>query len=280
MRTPLKAGIAGVALATAATMMVGAPSATGDHQESSSAFGFSLGGSPGEPVAKFPEGPREAGGEIPAELEQLATGGILTVTADNDRATATVTDLTLLAGLEELPKELRDGLQELQALCAELPEDEAPTDEILGEIPGGLKDVINTPESLQELCNALAGGDFTNLAAVEALNAECDGNTGTVEVVNARLFNSDQALNDSDVKPNSSLLPPELAPLIEITLNRQTTQGDSFTVDGLVLKLGGEEVAVLASATCGGPIAHEPQPKQPKQAPIPTPVERSVPVTG
>ena len=47
------------------------------------------------------------------------------------------------------------------------------------------------------------------------------------------------------------MLPTELEPLIKITLNRQTTEGQNFTVDGLVVELGGEEVAVLASTTCG-----------------------------
>ena len=76
------------------------------------------------------------------------------------------------------------------------------------------------------------------------------------------------------------MLPAELDPLIKITLNRQTTEGKDFTVDGLVVELGGQEVAVLASTTCGGPIAHEPNPEQPQPAPTPTPVERNVPVTG
>src|SRR5215203_83946 len=99
---------AAVAVMAGSALLVAAPGASGDHQSSSSAYGFSLGGSPGEPAAKFPEGPREAGGELPAELEQLAAGGVLTVTAGDDNATAEVTDLTLGSGLEELPQELRE----------------------------------------------------------------------------------------------------------------------------------------------------------------------------
>ena len=77
MRITTKAGIAGVALATAATITFGAQSASGAHEERSSAYGISLGGTPGQPAAAFPEGPRTGGGELPAELEQLAAGGVL-----------------------------------------------------------------------------------------------------------------------------------------------------------------------------------------------------------
>jgi hypothetical protein len=280
MRIPTKAGIAGVALATAATMMFGAQSASGTHQERSSAFGFSLGGSPGQPAAKFPEGPSKAGGELPPELEQLAAGGILTVTAGNDRATAKVTDLTLGGGLAELPAELREGLQQISAVCAELPAEPAPDadQQLFEQLPIGLQELVNTPGNLRDLCGVIGDGTFAELAAIDTLQTECQGDSGTVAVSNVRTFGSTTPLNDTGNAPkNFSVLPEELKPLIEITLNRQTAKGQNFTVDGLVLKLGGQEVAVLASATCGGPIAHG---STPKQAPRPTPVPDNVPVTG
>ena len=63
--------------------------------------------------------------------------------------------------------------------------------------------------------------------------------------------------------------------------------GENFTVEGLRLEVGGQVVAVLASATCGGPAAAEPvvqqapaKPNKTKQAPKPTPVKTSAPVTG
>jgi len=280
MRIPLKVGVAGVALATAATMTFGVQSASGTHQERSSAYGFSLGGSPGEPAAKFPEGPRKAGGELPAELEQLAAGGVLTVTAGNDRATAKVTDLTLGGGLAQLPADLREGLQQISAACTELPAEPAPDidEQIFGQLPVGIQELVNTPGNLRDLCGVIGNGSFAQLASVDTLQAECRGDSGTVAVSNARIFGSTTALNDTGNAPaNFSVLPEELEPLIKVTLNRQATKGESFTVDGLVLELGGQEVAVLASATCGGPIAHR---STPRQAPRPTPVQDSVPVTG
>jgi hypothetical protein len=283
MKIRAKAGIVGVALTTTATMMLGVPSASGAHQSSASAYGFSLGGSPGEPAAKFPEGPRRAGGELPAELEQLAAGGVLMVTADDDRATARVTELTLGSGLEELPEELRTSLQQIQEACDQLPEEPAPDvdQEIFDQLPGELQELIDTPGNLRDLCLVLGAGTFTELASVDTLHVECNDKTGTVAVSDVRIFGSTTPVNDTgNVASNTSVLPAELEPLIKITLNRQTTEGEDFTVDGLVVELGGQEVAVLASTTCGGPIAHESSPEQLQPAPAPTPVKRDVPVTG
>ena len=283
MKIRAKAGITGIALATAATMMLGVPSASGDHQSSSSAYGFSLGGSPGEPAAKFPEGPRSAGGELPAELEQLAAGGVLTVTANDDRATAQVTDLTLGSGLEQLPEELRTALQQIKDACDQLPPepDDDVDQQIFDQLPGNLQELIDTPGNLRDLCLVIGGGTFAELASIDTLHVDCHDTTGSVAVTDVRIFGSTTAINDTDnVAPNTSVLPAELEPLIKITLNRQSTEGEDFTVDGLVVELGGQEVAVLASTTCGGPIAHEPNPEQPPPASTPTPVERNVPVTG
>lgn len=285
MKIHAKVAVAGVALATAATLMLGVPSASGDHQSRSSAYGFSLGGSPGEPAARFPEGPRSAGGELPAELEQLAAGGVLTVTAEDDRATAKVTDLTLGSGLDQLPEELRTALQQIKDACDQLPPEPVPDvdQQIFDQLPGNLQALIDTPGNLRDLCLVIGDGTFAELAAVDTLHVECDDRTGSVAVSDVRIFGSTAPINDTDnVAPNTSVLPAELEPLIKITLNRQTAVGEEFTVDGLVLELGGQEVAVLASTTCAGPIAHDdgPDPEQPPTAPTPTPVERNVPVTG
>ena len=284
MKLRTKAGITGIALATAATLTLGAPSASGTHQSESSAYGIAIGGEAEQPAAKYPDGPTSGGGEIPAELGSLAAGGILTVTAGNDQASAKITDLTLGSGLEQLPAELREGLQQIQAACEQLPEEPAEDidEQIFGQLPGELQELINTPGNLRDLCGVLGDGTFAQLASVDTLQAECNDKSGSVAVSKVSIFGSTTPVNDTDnVAPNTSVLPAELEPLIKVTLNRQTTSGENFTVDGLVVELGGEEVAVLASATCGGPIAHEPVDNpEPDPAPAPTPVERSVPVTG
>lgn len=284
MKMRTKAGVAGVALATATAVMVGAPSASGDHQSSSSAYGVSIGGQAGQPAVEYKGGePKTGGGELPAELGPLASGGVLTLTAGDDQASAKVTDLTLGGGLAQLPEELRTGLQQIQAACDQLPAEPAEDvdDQIFGQLPGELQELLDTPGNLRDLCMVLGGGTFAELASVDTLHVECNDDSGTVAVSGVSIFGSTTPVNDTDtVAPGTSVLPAELEPLIKITLNRQSTSGEDFTVDGLVLELGGQEVAVLASATCGGPIAHETEPREPARAPAPTPVERSVPVTG
>ena len=272
-----------VAVMAGSALLVAAPGASSADPSPSSAYGFSLGGSPGQPAAKFPEGPRNAGGELPAELGPLAAGGVLTVTADDDHATSEVTDLTLGSGLAGLPEELRDGLGQIQDACEQLPKEPAPgaDEQIFGQLPGKLKELIDTPGDLRDLCSVIGEGTFNELASIDTLHVECTDKTGTVAVSNVRLFGSTTPVNDTgNVGKNTSVLPAELDPLIKITLNRQTTKGEDFTVDGLVIELGGEEVAVLASTTCGeGAPAAGGSPEAPT-APAPTPQQGTAPVTG
>jgi hypothetical protein len=286
IRKPIAfAGIAALALTTG---LVTASTASGESHTKSYAYGFSLGGEEGQPRAEHPGGPSSDGGQLPSDLGPLAAGGVLTVAASENQARATVTNLTLGSGMEQLPPELRDGLTELSQICENPPPEadggEDPAGQLLGEIPGGLKDTIQTPKDLRDVCDALVGGDFTELASVRVLDAECNGQNRTVKVQEARVLGSDQALTDSDVAPNTSLLPPELAPLIKITLNKQyTNDKGGSVVEGLVLELGGEEVGVLASATCGERIPAEKSPGRapaPPRAEAPEPVRQSVPVTG
>lgn len=285
-RKPLAlAGAAALALTTGLVMTANPSQAAATK---SYAYGISLGGQEGSPRAEHPDGPSSDGGEIPAELGPLAAGGVLTVEASENQARATVTNLTLGGGMEQLPEELRTGLGELYKICEGLPPEadggEDPVGELLGNIPGGLKETIQTPEDLRDVCDAIGGGNFTELASVEVLDAECNGQSRRVEVQNARVFGSEEPVLDSEVGPNTSLLPPELAPLVKITLNKQyTNDKGGSVVEGLVLEVGGEEVAVLASATCGERLPDEPTANRapaPKQAEAPEPVRQSVPVTG
>ena len=154
-------------------------------------------------------------------------------------------------------------------------------EQIFGQLPGELKALINTPGNLRDLCDVVGKGTFAQLASVDTLQVECNDKAGTVDVSDVRLFGSTKPLNDTGkVAKNTSVLPAELDPLIKITLNRQTTKGEDFTVDGLVLEVGGEEVAVLASTTCGeAPQAAVGNTEAPT-APAPTPQQGSAPVTG
>jgi hypothetical protein len=286
MKMRTKAGISGIALATAATMMLGAPSASGDHQSSSSAYGVSIAGQDGVPAVKYTGGTTvEGGGQLPAELGPLASGGLLALSAGDDQASAKVTDLTLGGALAELPAELRTALQQLQTACDALPAqpDADLDDQIFGQLPIELQELLDIPGNLRELCGVLGNATLEELASIGTLQVECEDDRGTVGVSEISILGSTTPVNDTDnVAPNTSLLPSQLDALVKITLNRQSTDGENFTVDGLVVELAGQEIAVLGSATCGGPISHDPPAKDPAPAPAPapTPVERSVPVTG
>ena len=129
----------------------------------------------------------------------MAAGGILTVTADSDHATAKVTDLTLGGGLAQLPPELREGLQQISTVCAQLPAEPDPDvdEQLLGQLPVGLQELIDTPGNLRDLCGVVGDGTFAELAGIDTLQTECTDDSGTVAVSNARIFGSTTPLNDT-----------------------------------------------------------------------------------
>jgi hypothetical protein len=288
MKMRAKAAIAGIALTTGATMLLGVPSATGDHQSSSSAYGVSVGGQAGQPAVEYDGGETQTGGgELPAQLGPLAAGGVLTLSAGNDNATAKVTDLTLAQALAELPDELKDGIDQLTQACTafdqagDLNQAIDPLNDAINQIPG-IGTVVELPstEEASEFCNALLDNDILSLAKIGTLQTECNDKTGTVTLTDVEVLGAEQPVLAGEVAKDTQLLPAELAPVATITLNHQTTKGENFTVDGLRVEVGGQLVAVVASTTCGGPIAHEPNTPEPAPAPKPTPTPAPVPVTG
>ena len=296
MRTPMNGTLAGIATATAALLIVTVPSASGDHQSSSSAYGVSVGGQAGQPAVEY-DGtqPQTGGGQLPAQLGPLAAGGVLTVTADNDHATANITDLTLGQAVAQLPPEIKDGIANLTQVCTTVVQETAPADQVLtplnealNQLPG-VSEVVEIPstQAATTFCTSLLDAEILSLAEIGTLQAECTDQTGTVTVTDVQALGAPQPVLVGEVAPETQVLPEQLAPVARITLNHQVRDGDSFTVQGLRLEVGGKEVAVLASATCGGPIAHAPEvkgeqaeQKEPKPAPVPVPKETSAPVTG
>lgn len=293
MRTPFTAGVAGIAMATAALLIASATTASGEHQSSSSAYGVAVGGSPGQPAVESDGAQTQTeGGHLPAELGPLAAGGVLDLSAGNDHATAEVTDLTLGQAVAELPQELKDGIANLTQACTVVEQaggaDQAvgPLNAALDQVPG-IGQVVDLPtaEAATTFCNGLLDGDILSLAKVGTLMTECNDKVGTVTLTDVETLGAPQPLLAGKVAPETQLLPAELADVATITLNHQTLDGENFTVEGLRLEVGGKEVAVLASATCGAPMAHAPKvkdekPERHKPAPVPTPAKTSAPVTG
>ncbi|PKH40161.1 hypothetical protein SAMN05192575_11326 [Nocardioides alpinus] len=292
MRTSIKTTAVCTALATAALLVVTATTASGEGQSGSSAFGVSAGGTPGQPAIES-DGSQEqtGGGQLPAQLGPLASGGVLALSAGNDRATAAVTDLTLGSAVAQLPQELKDGLATLNQACTAVEQATDvnqvidPLNAALAQVPG-VSEVVEVPtaEAAAAFCNGLLDTDLLSLAKVGTLQSECTDMTGTVTLTDVEVLGAPQPLLVGQVAPETQLLPPELAAVATITLNHQVVDRENFTVQGLRLEVGGQEVAVLASATCGGPIAAapvaEPEEDTSNQAPVPTPVKTSVPVTG
>ncbi len=293
MRTSFQAGVTGIAIAATALVIVTASSASSDPVSSSSAYGASVGGTPGQPAVES-DGTQDqtGGGQLPAQLGPLASGGVLALSAGDDHATATVTDLTLGSALAQLPPEVKDGLANLTQVCDGVQQGGdanqvlVPLNDALNQVPG-LGQVVEVPtvEAAATFCNGLLDSDILSLAKVGTLQSQCTDQTGTVTLTDVAVLGAQQPVLAGEVAPETQLLPAELAPVAQITLNHQSVDGDNFTVEGLRLEVGGTVVAVLASATCGGPAVEKaavtpPKPQKTKQAPTPTPVKTSAPVTG
>ena len=114
-----------------------------------------------------------------------------------------------------------------------------------------------TVEAATAFCNGLVDTDILNLATVGTLQSQCTDQTGTVTLSDVKVLGAPQPVLAGAIAPETQLLPPELAAVAKITLNHQVRDGENFTVEGLRLEVGGQVVAVLASATCGGPVAAE-----------------------
>ena len=293
MRTSWKAGATGLAITATALLVATTSTASGDAVSSSSAYGVSVGGTPGQPAVESDgSATQTGGGQLPAQLGPLASGGVLAISAGDDHATAAVTGLTLGSAVAQLPQELKDGLANLTQVCTavgqgtQANEVVAPLNDALDQVPG-LGQVVQVPtvEAATAFCNGLLDSDILDLATVGTLQTQCTDQTGSVTLSDVKVLGAPQPVLAGDIAPETQLLPAELAAVARITLNHQVRDGENFTVEGLRLEVGGQTVAVLASATCGGPMAEpvvqqQAPSKGPKQAPKPTPVRTSAPVTG
>ncbi len=280
--------------ATAAAVLVGSallvttPGASSAAPTRSSAYGVAVSGGgqqvvPPSPTVESTDGSTQhQGGSIPPEADPLLSGGVLELSAGDDEASVTVTDLTIGNLASQLPPELTDQLAQLQQACdglAQAPGEEIP--DILGQLPINGPDQP-TEEDLIAFCDGLTSGEIANLATLDTLQVECHGDSGTVTVAGASALGSGVPLDLENVEPNTELFPDN--PLISVTLNRQSAgPRGSFTVDGLVVSLGeGQAEAVVASTTCGERIkvAGEQDNDPPAEAPAPQPQRDSAPVTG
>lgn len=295
-RTLASAASAVVLVTGAAAFAVlggGAASAAG---EPSSAFGLDLtlaGNSVVDhtPAVESTDGKLVTDSLADVPLAPVAEAGVVTVSAKNGEARASVADLSAvlldgqLAALDTLG-------EQLQPLCDVL--DQIPLADTVNQVTGTLQTSLLGPLAealdpnidlslltaldLEELLPAQLGDlcDFAlsgNLLGASAVVAECNGDTGTttIEGLNGLVG----SLVDTN-EPNSSIAIPGV---VEVTVNRQTKNADgTFTVDALYVNLLDAVELTVASATCGEVTSDGPT--DPSDAPTPTPVESHVPVTG
>lgn len=279
----------------------GAASAAGNP---SSAFGLELviAGSPvidALPAVESTDGKVVTDSLIGLPDNPVASGGVVNVSAENGKASSSVTDLGVGDGLlAELPSEITD---QLGTVCTTLtdaldPLTGAIDDALLGTLLptiGGLLDQISeategtpldlgllgaldlselTSLQLGGLCDVLSGED--QLVGADAVVAECNGDTGTTTITDLSALGLPVDIDVSE--PNATL---DIAGLVTVTANRQTANADgTFTVDALHVSLLGQIELTVASATCGEVTSDGET--DPSDAPTPTPVETNVPVTG
>jgi hypothetical protein len=282
MKRWMAAGVAGVAAAGAAALVMASTGVAQADGSTSSAYGFKAEGPfPAEPMP-FVES--RDGSERTAQLgaapeNPLLAVGAGTVTAGDRSASVELLDVEVGRGLlAELP----DVPPELLELCQNLPEQGLPTPPGgLPEVPlPGLPSLEELPaDDLRSLCELVLTPP-ESLLAVELVRVSCDGRDGTVEVAGLRVAGTEVPAPEL---PVGAGIPAN--PLITVTANRQTENPDgSFTVEGLVIDLGdGTQEITLGSATCGGAVAvpgGRPPVEEPPVAEAPQPVPADVPVTG
>lgn len=297
-KTRTLASVAGaVALVTGAASLtlLGGGTATAAG-EPSSAFGLDL-SIAGNAVVETTPSVESTDGTLVTDsladvpLDPIATAGVVTVSAENGKASSAVADLNavLLDGALAPLTALGD---QLEPLCDVL--DQVPLADAVNQVTGTLQESLLGPLveavdpsidlslltalDLDELLPAQLGDlcDFAlsgNLLGATAIEAACTGDTGTVtiEATDGLLA----SLIDTN-EPNSAVAIPGV---VEVVVNRQTSNADgTFTVDALYVNLLDQVELTVASATCGEVTNDEET--DPSDAPTPTPVESHVPVTG
>jgi hypothetical protein len=153
---------------------------------------------------------QSTGGSIPSEAGPLLSGGVLELSAGDDEARVSVTDLTIGKLAADLPRELREQLDQLEAACQEV--EQAPGEavpDILGELPIGVEQPSEA--DLTEFCTGLLDGEFANLATIDTLQVECNGDTGTVRVLGASALGSVAPLRPGERRAGHRAVPGQPA---------------------------------------------------------------------
>jgi hypothetical protein len=290
IRTPLAlAGAAALAVTTG--LVTAAPYASSAAPTKSFAWGFAINGEPKQPYVESTDGSTQTDPDasLPPEAAPLLSGDIIKFQAGDDYANISIADLEVASTASEL-EPLFAELQGLQEACEGL--GEAPSEELLDGLRKNLSTGVELPteEQVLNFCSNLIDADIDSLFAVDTFDVECDGDSGSVTLANTRVLGAaaPEPLQ-GEVPAGTKLFTGDAAPLaelVQVTFNRQTPKPNgAFSVDGIVLEVGGGGLEViLGHTTCGEPIPQESTGRAPAPAPpraeAPEPVRQSVPVTG
>ena len=285
-RTPL--ALAGAAALAVTTGLVTTADPSQAAATKSYAWGFAINGEPKQPYVESTDGSTQTNPDasFPAEAEPLVSGDIIKFQAGDDYANISIADLTLASEASQL-EPLFAELQDLQQACTGL--GEAPTEQVLTEFQNNLPTGIQLPteEQVLDFCSQLLDADIASLLAIDTFDVECRGDSGSVTLADTSVLGAPAPEPlQGDVPADTKLFTGDAAPLaqlVQVTFNRQTAKPNgAFSVDGIVVELGGGQgEIVLGHTTCGEPVS---QPARsapnPPPADAPEPVRQSVPVTG
>ena len=293
LRTPL--ALAGAAAMTITTGLVTTATTSQAAATKSFAYGVSINGEGKQPYVESTDGSPQTQGtpEFPTEFSPLLAGTVAALEAGDDFASIRLADLTIGAASDQLPQEVKDGIDQLTELCTQAV---GPIeDEALAPILTGIRENAPTEVPLPEdgdvlaFCDGLLDGDLPALLGLTAVEVQCDGDAGRVTVAGVTILGAPVPVA-GNIPRDTQLFAGEATPLaeaVQVTFNRQTKRPDgSFSVDGAVISLGGGEgEIILGHTTCGQPLPRRAEGRAPvnkpaPQAEAPEPVRQSVPVTG
>lgn len=299
------AGALSLVVAGATVTLVGGASSSQAAETPSSAYGLELTAAGNSVVPKTPavtstDGKPVSDSVVALPDNPIASGGVITANAQNDAASAAVTDLGVGDGLlAQLPSALTDQLGSVcDQVSTALQPVTGPVNDALGSLTGQLDGLLGqvadatsgsgldlsllgslditklTAVQLDGLCNVLSGD--AKLVGAGTVEASCNGHTGTANVADLTALGLPVDIDFS--QPNSKVSIPGL---LTITGNRQTENADgTFTVDALVVNLLDQINLTVSSATCGHVTSRQPPTEPPNPAPTPTPIHTQAPVTG
>lgn len=263
----------GAATAVAALIM---GSATGYAAPGSSeAYGAFISGvvDPPQPLVKSTDGTEQSSSLLELPENPLLAAEVAKVTAGDSKASSQLLGVEVVPGAEA-PPELQELLDQIAAGLASVCEQESAPEQLPAELSDLIPPQLGEQLDPAKLCEAFEGG-APALVSIDAVTISCEGNKGKVEIVGLNLLGQEIEI---PAEPPANTKPLPENPLINLTFNRQVSEDDMFTVQGVHVDLGGGALeVVLASASCGAPTVEKPPaPTATKPAPVTT----GLPVTG